>query len=102
MEDKREAGETAAGLRLCWIRASRTCVRVLEKKKILQTPTALIEIGDDLLLHFFSHVPFLNEEVSSALKRKQMQAMGNFQNIFYRHTVALFKKKKKDSFYLKN
>lgn len=33
MEDKREAGETAAGLRLCWIRASRTCVRVLEKKK---------------------------------------------------------------------
>lgn len=23
-----------------------------------------------------------------------MQTMGNFQNIFYRHTVALFKKKK--------
>lgn len=67
MEDKREAGETAAGLRLCWIRASRTCVRVLEKKKkILQTPTALIEIGDDVLLHIFSHVHFLNEEVSSA------------------------------------
>lgn len=66
MEDKREAGETAAGLRLCWIRASRTCVRVLEKKKkYFKRQLHLLKLVMIYFYIFFSHVHFLNEEVQA-------------------------------------